>query len=166
MPRRKVVIYLDASVLLIIIGYRTDEYHRRLCNKILADYHIKIPQVVLGEALAVLLREMRKGMDAWPYIETVRRMIRKMHLAPDAFPPVTNEVIRVAHELIELSDVINNMDALILAHAIVDNDAVALYTTDRWMRNSLVRKFIEECVLDKKRDRLLDIPDLFSKHHR
>ena len=76
----------------------------------------------------------------------------------DRFPPTNNQIIKRAKKLSDLSGVVNNMDSLILAHAIEDADATHFLTTDGSLKNSRVLSYIKGLKKDGERDQVLNIP--------
>ena len=76
--------------------------------------------------------------EEFQYVRDIESISRKINLDLDGFPPTSNEIVKKAKRLADLSDVINDMDSLILAHAIVDCDATHFFTTDRDLKNTRI----------------------------
>ena len=52
--------YFDTNILLLATGYEQMDYDMtRTMNKILYDSKIKIPQIVLGETVAIIMKKTR-----------------------------------------------------------------------------------------------------------
>lgn len=137
--------YLDTNILLTMLGYDdVDVDYQRIINRTLYNYTIRISQVVLGEALAVILSEPIGQEKISQYQEKIECMCSKMQFDSNRFPPVNNAVIKTAHELYQISGVVSNMDALILAHAIEDKESKHFFTTDRKLKNDKIIDYIKK----------------------
>ncbi len=128
----------------------------------LYDHRIKIPQIVLGEALAVMLKSESDPGRILQCTTDMGNISNKWKLDSDKFPPPNNLIIQRAKILSDLSGVVNNMDSLILAHAIEDGDATHFLTTDRPLKNPLVLSHIEDLKKNGTRNQILNIPAEFT----
>ena len=155
--------YIDTNILLAIIGHDApDQKYRQAINKILYKHKIKIPQIVLGEALAIIVANNPTQGRISQYVRDIESISRKINLDLDGFPPTSNEIIKKAKQLADLSDVINDMDSLILAHAIVDCDATHFFTTDRDLKNTRIMDHVKDLKRMGVRNRILNIPTDFA----
>ena len=78
-------------------------------------------------------------------------------------PPPTNNVIKIARELYEISDIIKDTDSPVLAHAIADNNATRFLTKDRAMKNDKVVAYIKKLQNKGIRDKSLNFPSVFTE---
>lgn len=150
--------YIDTNILLMMIDYKTtpNQEFRKYTDKLLYDYKIKIPQIVVGESIAIHDKTSRQEIQR--YADRVESVFGKATFDFDRFPPANNEVITEAQELSKRSDVINDMDSLILAHVIVDNDATHFFTTDKSFNNERIVDRIRFLQDQGIRDKDLNIP--------
>ena len=161
MARPRLIAHLDTSVLLIMLGIVSaarDDI--RACNRIAADYLLRIAQPVMGETLAIAHRVL--GGSPWQHIEPISRSIRRLHLAPDPFMPATNEVMQVANEMHVYAEEITGQDSLALAAALCDRSASKFYTTDAVLLGPMANKFSKEFARGGRRDGILKIVDLYG----
>ena len=156
--------YLDTNILLMIIKYVEfpDYDYKQSILKRMYDHRIKIPQIVLGEALAVMLNSKSDPRRILQCMTDMGNISNKLKLDSDKFPPPNNRIIQRAKILSDLSDVVNNMDSLILAHAIENGDATHFLTTDGPLKNSRVLSHIEGLKKDGTRSQILNIPAEFT----
>ena len=165
MASPKTVVYVDTSVVMVFIGFAIlagkSSEARRIYNKLLAMHHLIIPQIVLGEAVAVIYAREGTSRAALEYLEALLELCGDANTTVDSLPAPDSEVMDIARELSGISDVISNTDALVLAHAIANNYAVVLYTTDKAMGNDRVKQYIMDRIGDDKRDQNLDILNPF-----
>ena len=154
--------YFDTNILLLATGYEQMDYDMtRTMNKILYDYKIKIPQIVLGEAVAIIMKKTRN--DRQTCLADLESKLDEIESISENLPPPTNNVIKIARELCEISDIINDTDSLVLAHAIADNDATRFFTKDRAMKNDKVVACIKKLQNDGIRDKSLNLPSVFTE---
>ena len=154
------VIYLDTNVLLTYIKYnqRDSDFHQTL-RKILYNQKVRIPQIVVGEAMAVIMNKTVKKNEIPDLILKLWNAIDSMDSDDNKFPTVNNNTIKIAKELQDTSSLIKDMDSLILAQAIDDDEATHFYTEDKDLRNDLVWDYIEKLRRDGRRASGLDVSD-------
>lgn len=155
--------YIDTNILLALSGFdKIDVDTKRLLKKSLYRTDVKIPQIVLGEALTMILSTSNTG-EVITNIENLNNKLEKIKCTVEPFPTTNNEVIQCALELQRRSKVITNMDSLILAHPIMDDDATHFYTKDPALKNFRVFSYIKELVKNGKRSQELNIPAEFTE---
>ena len=154
--------YFDTNILLLATGYEQMDYDMtQTMKKILYNYKIKIPQIVLGETVAIIMKKTRD--DRQTCLADLESKLDEIESVSDNFPPPTNNVIKIARELHEISDIINDADSLVLAHAIADNDATRFFTKDRAMKNNRMVDYIKKLQSDGIRDKSLKLQPVFTE---
>jgi len=155
--------YIDTNILLALSGFdKVDKDTKQLLKKIFYDVDLKIPQIVLGEALTMILSESEQG-EMITNIEKLYNKIEEIKCSVEPFPTTNDEIIQCASELRKRSDVVTNMDSLILAHPIMDNNATHFYTKDGALNNFRVFSYIKELISNGKRTQELNIPEEFTE---
>ena len=99
-----------------------------------------------------------KFQNIWKISET----LFKLKCTPGKFPTANNDVIRCVIDLQGVSDVVNHMDSLILAHPITDDAATHFYTNDSDLKNYRVQEYVKKLKLDGTRTQGLNIPEDFT----
>jgi len=155
--------YIDTNILLALSGFdKIDKDFKYSLQKTFYKADVKIPQIVLGEALTIILSSPNIG-DITSHIENLNNKIQEIKCTLEPFPTTNNEVIQCALELQNVSDVVTNMDSLILAHPIMDQDATHFFTKDPWLKNYKVFSYIKELIKNNKRTQVLNIPEQFTE---
>lgn len=87
---------------------------------------------MLGEAFAVILNNTEHIEE---YTKSIINLCTKKTVDFEDYPPTTDEIIEIADELCKCSNNnVNDMDSLILAHAIANNEAVYFFTKDKELK--------------------------------
>ena len=169
---------LDTSVFLLFLGYGMINMDlSRICNAIRAKHFLLIPQIVLGEADAVLIRGGEEGiLYGGRYAEAFRWFRKNARFADNPFQPLTNAAIEAALELTKLSDDLGrsgrpvshslriaNNDAAIAGQAIANRKCAALYTMDEAMRGDVVKRLAKDYLKSGRRDIGLELPSLLGR---
>lgn len=155
--------YIDTNILLALSGFdKVDKDIKRSLQKIFYNTDVKIPQIVLGEALTIILSESNSG-ETITNIENLHNKIEEIKCTIEPFPTTNDKIIQCALELQRKSDVVTNMDSLILAHPIMDNNATHFYTKDERLKNFRVFSYIKNLVNDGQRTQELNIPAQFTE---
>lgn len=157
------LIYTDANVLLTLANYK--KVNRYVVDDLRGDLFgkkVRVPQVVLGEISAKLYRGVDDPLKRNEYCQNISGILDRFKPADDMFPPPTMKVIECAKDLNNRDRYVKNMDALILAHAIVDEDATRLYTSDRSLRSEAVIEYTRNLVKGKNRKQRLRISGDFN----
>ncbi len=156
------VLYIDTNTLLILSGYnKVDKDMLRVLRKEFYNKEIRIPQIVLGEALTVILKE-KNNQKISEYLEKLKGKVLSLGNISCKFPSTNNKIIKCAKELQEISKEIRDMDSLILAHPMMDNDATHFYTNDQALKKHDVFKYMKNLIQQNIRTRKLNIPEEFT----
>ena len=131
-------IYLDTSVLRDIVAKRKDDRNNseRLFEKLESgDYEVKVPQIVMGEAVTTVMRDYEP--DDWEAL--VGRIMGEVNKVADpatCFPPPDPAVAAKAQEAMRKVKGMTKTDALIAAQALMDPESQKLATTDRQLQSA------------------------------
>lgn len=156
-------VYIDTSILLVLIGFgKVDKDVIRFLNKQLYKKEVKVPQVVLGEALAKIFGDAHDPGMIRECLDGIHGVLDGFKAAADGLPPPTIEVTRCAKEIHEQNDHVRNMDSLILAHAIMDQGATVFFTSDKALTGEGVNRCITDLVKRGKRKQALSIPETIN----
>ncbi len=157
------LIYIDTNILLGLSKYdRVDRDTWRKMKKIFYGKDIRIPQIVLGEAITQILEKTNDESKIPEHLENLKETLFKLKCTPGKFPTANNDVIQCAIDLHGVSDVVNHMDSLILAHPITDDAATHFYTNDSDLKNYRVQEYVKKLKLDGTRTQGLNIPEDFT----
>ncbi len=160
----KTLAHVDTSILLAILGHgKLDSIQKRTINKILSRHTFRIPQVVLGESFAVAFDRNPAASRVSVCTNMLTTLNDKLDLATDRFPPPSSGIIKIASELCDLDNNIKNMDSLILAHSIADNESAHFYTDDRAMQSGIIQDYVDDCIANNIRDQKLNILECFKR---
>lgn len=154
--------YIDTNILLALSGFdKIDKDVKRLLQRSIYNTDVKIPQIVLGEALTMILSS--NNGNTLTHIENLKDKIQEIKCSVEPFPTTNNEVIQCALDLQKRSAVVSNMDSLILAHPIMDQNATHFFTKDPSLKNFKVFSYIKELIKDNRRTQELNIPEEFTE---
>lgn len=156
--------YLDTFYLRGIVS--KDRGERALSNRLLSrisqkSFEVIIPQVVMGEFFAIILRDSKRE----EINEQLMKMINKLHDINldinSCIPPPNEEVFNCIQELRNQKVSLDPTDLVIVAHALADPDSKFLFTTDKKMIESDIITVIEKKMrqFDNKRNIELEIKD-------
>jgi hypothetical protein len=156
--------YIDTNILLSLSKYdKVDKDVFRSMTKEFYQKDIKIPQIVLGEALTIILEKTTDKNKIPECLDNLKETLFKLKCTPDKFPTTNNAVIKCAAELEQISDVVNHMDSLILAHPMMDDDATHFYTKDERLKNPRVHDYVRSLIQAQRRTQELNIPADFTE---
>ena len=133
-----VVVYLDTWALREIVskkpGSRRESAHRfaRLEPGV---YTVKVPQVVVGEAVTTVMRDY----DPHEWRDMAGRIMDAIGGVADpatCFPPPSPAAGELAGRLTALDRRITNTDAFLAAQALLDRESQKVVTADRTLANS------------------------------
>ncbi len=154
-------VHLDTSVLR---GYVSDkngersEAQRQISRLTNRSYETVISQIVLGEALATIIRDY-KGDPTAAYTKIKCLYEKLMDMCRDLdhdIPPITMKILEEANRLTD----IDGTDKIIAAHALLDPDSQRLVSYDRRMIDSKEFRKEEERLREAgKRKYRLEIVD-------
>lgn len=156
------VLYIDTNILLALSGYnKIDKDMLWVLKKKFRDKEIRIPEVVLGEALREILKE-RNIRKIPEFLENLKDKLLSLENTSCKFPSTNNKIIKCAKELQGISSGINDMDSVILAHPMMDNDATHFYTNDSALKDHSVYTYMKNLIEQNIRTRELNIPEEFT----
>lgn len=136
MPTR---VYLDTYVLRGLVSSNKPERSEALSeiSKLAnASFETIIPQIVLGEALATIIRDYPDPNDAHATIKRLYDRIVQIHVPDRGFPPISVKILGEAELLKDGDGHLGDTDAIIAAQALLDPDSQRLLTADRKMLES------------------------------
>ena len=155
-------VYLDTWVLvgLVLESRGGRGYFKRIIHRLDAGtVDVVVPQIVLGEAVAVVMRE--RPDDGSDLIGVMLGEIRDLVDPKDHMPPTTAEIAKLAVSL--RNDIgVEFTDALILGHALCDPHSTHLITNDQELLSSRVEDIEMEMRNDGERSRRLSVSDNFA----
>ena len=137
--------YLDTWILRAHVS--KDSKERRDAARLLARlqsgvYVIKVPQVIIGEAVATIMRDY--DPDEWE--EVVGRMMEAIASVADpatCLPPLDTAVVDRADQLKSRIMGLTDTDALLAAQALNDPQAQKVITRDSLLGSSPILKAID-----------------------
>ena len=140
-----VVVYLDTWILRAHVS--KDSKERRDAARLLARlqsgvYVVKVPQVIIGEAVATVMRDY--DPDEWE--EVVGRMMRAIADVADpatCLPPLDTAVVERADQLKARIVGLADTDALLAAQALNDPLAQKVITRDHLLTGSHILKAVD-----------------------
>lgn len=154
-------VYLDTSVLVgLIPGKMRDRSHYKSVLSRLDAHTIDVivPQVVLGEAVAVVMRDIPDSelqQSLWTVLNDVQCVVDQKH----GIPPVTMDIVTLATDLSMKLGLSSFTDALVLAHALNATLSTRLITDDAELHSSKVGELERQMRSDGKRERTLSVTD-------
>lgn len=154
-------VYLDTSVLVgLIPGKQGDRSHYKgiLSRLDAGTIDVVVPQVVLGEAVAVAVRNI-PGSDRQQTIWTMLDDIQYLVDQKRGMPPVTSRIVALATELSQKLGLSSFTDAMVLAHALNDPLSTLLITDDSELHSGKVGELERQMRKDGKRERTLSVTD-------
>jgi hypothetical protein len=131
--------YIDACVLISYFDRRKKDQSRtarETIHKIISnvdrnpEISVKIPTLVLGEVYLWILRcnQLELASD-------FARLFNQMNAD---FPAPAKEHYKLAAKLLEMDQYLENHDALIVSHPILDNDTTWFFTHESKLHNNMV----------------------------
>ena len=107
---------------------------------------VNIPQIIIGEAFAVITRKSSTD-DLKERIFDLVELIKTLVSDTDScLPSVEENTINMAKEIMANDSLISWTDAVFISHALVDLDARIVFTTDKEIQRS-------NAIYNKLRDR-------------
>lgn len=156
-------VYLDSWIPVgLVLGRRGERSDaKRILRKLDTNtIDVFVPQVVLGEAATVVMREIpvQNNLDL---IEEMLGYIRDLVDPKIDMPPTTFEVAGLAMDLSKALD-LDFTDALILGHALCDPHSTHLITNDQELLSNKVEDIEMKMRNDGERSRRLSVSDNFT----
>ena len=99
------------------------------------DYDVRVPQIVIGEAVTTAMRDYGPGL--WE--DPIRKMLRAVEGVADpgtCFPPPDPETAELAAELMANVEGMTKTDAFVAAQALLDPMSQKLITNDTILKNA------------------------------
>ena len=155
-------VYPDTWVLagLVLGGRRDRGYFKRMLRKLDAGtIDVVVPQAVLGEAVAVVMR--KSSGDSVALVGAMLDEIRDLVDPRDRMPSTTAKIAGLATNLSNDMGV-EFTDALILSHALCDPHSTHLITNDQKLLSNKVKDIELEMRNNSERSRRLSVSDNFS----
>ena len=97
---------------------------------------IRIPQTILGECFAILIRDSKnedRKQNIFSLLERVQNLTSQMKIC---IPPVDDKTIQMARSIKDEDNRIDWTDAILVSHTIIDQDARYVFTTDTDIQES------------------------------
>ena len=157
-----VVVYLDTWLLRAYVSKNSSE--RRDAARLLARlqsgvYVVKVPQVIIGEAVATVMRDY--DPDEWE--EVVGRMMQAIADVADpatCLPPLDTAVVELADQLKARIVGLADTDALLAAQALSDPQAQKVLTRDKLLGGSdILKAVVREMIENGEREYTLKFDD-------
>jgi predicted nucleic acid-binding protein len=142
---------LDSNILISsIIGKDSQRtIFKSLLHRIMSRTNIVcIPQTVIGESFAVIVHKSSSNQERAKNIGELLEWVQK--LTPDigrCTPTIEKSIIQMALEIKESDMLIDYCDAILVSHAILDENARYIITADRAMQHS---EIIQSKIDDRK----------------
>ena len=139
-----VVVYLDTWILRAYVSKNSNERRdaaQRLARLQSGVYVVKVPQVIIGEAVATVMRDY--DPDEWE--EVVGRMMQAIASVADpatCLPPLDTAVVDRADQLKARIVGLADTDALLAAQALNDPQAQKVLTRDKLLVSSNILKAV------------------------
>ena len=99
------------------------------------DYDVRVPQIVIGEAVTTAMRDYGPGL--WE--DPVRKMLRAVERVADpgtCFPPPDPETAELAGQIMVHVGGMTKMDAFVAAQALLDPMSQKLITDDAILKSA------------------------------
>ncbi len=158
------LIYIDTNILLRLSKYdKVDKDTWRMMKKTFYAKDIRIPQIVLGEAITQILEKTKDISEISKHLENLKNTLFELECTPEKFPTTNNDVIQCATDLQNASALVNHMDSLILAHPMMDDKATHFYTKDGSLKNRKVHEYMKRLKAKGTRTQELNIPEDFTE---
>ena len=133
-----IVVYLDTWAPRLIVAKRAADRNtgaRLFAQLERGDYDVKVPQVVVGEAVTTVMRDF--GPGGWE--EPVCRMLRAIESVADpgtCFPPPDPDTAEMARQMMKNVGGMTQADSFVGAHAMRDPLSQKLITNDIVLTNA------------------------------
>ena len=159
-------VYLDTWVLvgLVLENRGGRGYFKRIIHRLDAGtIDVVVPQVVLGEAVAVVVAVVMRERpdDGSDLIRVMLGEIRDLVDPREHMPPTTAEIAKLAVRLRDDMGV-EFTDVLILSHALCDPHSTHLITNDQELLSNKVEDIEMKMRNDGKRSRRFSVSDNFT----
>ena len=133
-----IVVYLDTWAPRLLVAKKAADRSRaaRLFAQLeRGDYDVKVPQVVVGEAVTTAMRDFEPG--GWE--EPICRMLRAIEKVSDpatCFPPPDPDTCEMAKQMMANVRGMTQADSFVAAHAVRDPLSQKLITDDAILTNT------------------------------
>jgi len=157
------IVFLDSWLLRGYVSSNTLEASdaRHQLSKLESNsYSVFIPQIVIGETISTMLRDFPTKHDLDNKLSKLTDTLQSILDLRKNLPPLTMLVVDKAHELIEMDSVLDNTDALIASHALMEPYSQRLLTDDRKLLDSeAIKEMDKRMNSDRIRKKRLKIVD-------
>lgn len=140
-------VYLDTWLLRAYVSEEPEDRAdaKRELSRIRTDiYKIIVPQIVIGEAVSVIMRDFDDPSIARLKLTNLYDELKNIMDMKTCLPSLNNDIFLCAQRLKGFESELTDTDSLILAHAILDPDSDRLLTYDKVLLNSKPIKDEEE----------------------
>ena len=141
-------VYLDTWVVRGLVAKKRAEQNEveRMVRRLRYNvFEVVIPQIALGEAFAVIVRDYDETREADRALCKIRKELSFLPLsAKKGMPPLTLEIVQKAQELQEADTYLQDTDAIIAAQALLDPTSQRLLTHDKSLLRSSAIVNMEE----------------------
>lgn len=154
-------VFLDTSLILeAIIGKASSSQDARSVLDRLRthNYHVIVPQTVVAEGLSKLITGPQNEIQTniWKFSEWIQTLTDPQ----TCLPPANKEIYGLALELMTVDNNIDLCDALIIAHALHDQQSQYLLTTESKVIESVgIDDLSSTLVSQGRRTKKLEITD-------
>lgn len=169
-------VYLDTWVLAALVsknkGRRSHSEWKILKKLTGSSIDVVVPQAVLGETMAVVMRKGHIRDKAGAIGAILNGLLKNLDHVPEMPSgdvegpgahgvPGVPKTAKITVKLCEYLD-LNFADSLILAHALADPRSIHLITDDACLQSDRVKQFEKEMRNNGERERKLLVTDRFS----
>lgn len=137
------IIHIDTSILvspLLDKGDKKQSAGKTLYNIIKSgDYHIRISQVVIGEAISNIYEKSRNDMID----SNMNKFIDTLFKLKAEIKPLNKNIVESALGLHEIDNRIDFCDCIIIATAMIDNADILLMRSSEYVESEKLRNYIK-----------------------
>lgn len=158
----RAIAYLDSSYLIGIVSDKPSEQSKvkDLLSKISKRCEIVVPQVVIGEVVSVITKNIDNTSKAY---EKMQKFLNELYMIlkpTSCLPPLEKEALCYAHVLSNRDSNLDITDLLIISQALQDRDSKYLFTSDsKLLRSKTIKEFECEIRKEGKRNKILKIKE-------
>jgi predicted nucleic acid-binding protein len=131
-------IYLDTWLLRGLVSNKPSEssYCRSLVSKLKNGYDVVVPQIVLGEVFAVIVRDNQDPNKVYLKLKELCNELYNITKPNECLPPPTEDIINCMQRLRAREANVRDTDLMVVAHALIDPESERLLTEDKNILNS------------------------------